>query len=117
MTRTGRMMLAAAGMVVFGASAALAALPPVPAPAENPITEPKRVLGKILFWDEQMSSDNTDACGSCHRPGKGGGDPRSGLYPGKDGVFGTDDDTFGSPGVAHMDRQGLARAHKLFGMK
>ena len=31
-----------------------AALPPVPVPAENPITEPKRVLGKILFWDEQL---------------------------------------------------------------
>src|SRR5438874_1716083 len=32
---------------------AWAALPPVPTPPENPITEPKRVLGKILFFDEQ----------------------------------------------------------------
>jgi cytochrome c peroxidase len=39
-------------------------LPPVPIPAENPITEPKRVLGKILFWDEQLSSDDTVACGT-----------------------------------------------------
>jgi cytochrome c peroxidase len=106
-----------AGLVALAAGAASAALPPVPVPAENPVTESKRVLGKILFWDEQMSSDNTVACGTCHRPGKGGGDPRSGPYPGKDGVFGTDDDTFGSPGVAHMSKQGVAEAHKLFGMK
>ena len=26
-------------------------LPPIPVPAENPITEEKRILGKILFWD------------------------------------------------------------------
>ena len=44
-----------------------AGLPPVPVPAENPITEPKRVLGKILFWDEQLSSDGSVACGTCHR--------------------------------------------------
>ncbi|HWN37344.1 MAG TPA: di-heme enzyme, partial [Gammaproteobacteria bacterium] len=42
----------------------VAGLPPVPVPAENPITEPKRVLGKILFWDEQLSSDGTVACGT-----------------------------------------------------
>ena len=49
-------------------------LPPVPVPPENPITEAKRVLGKILFWDEQLSSDNTMACGTCHitgAPGRG----------------------------------------------
>jgi cytochrome c peroxidase len=110
------MLAAATGMAAFFASAALAALPPVPVPAENPITEPKRVLGKILFWDEQMSSDNTVACGTCHRPGKGGGDPRQGRNPGPDGVMGTDDDTFGSPGVAHLDKAGIAREHKIFGM-
>ena len=123
MGRTGRRRLAkAAGMAVLGlsalgASAGLAALPPVPVPAENPITEPKQVLGKILFWDEQLSSDNTVACGTCHRPGRGGGDPRQGRHPGADGVMGTEDDTFGSPGVAHMDKAGLAREHKVFGMK
>ena len=77
MTLTGRRKLAAtAGAIVLGAGCLLAftasaALPPVPVPAENPITEPKRVLGKILFWDEQLSSDNTVACGTCHRPGQG----------------------------------------------
>ena len=118
MRRAGRGVLAIGVIALaFAASLAHAALPPVPVPKEDPVTEPKRVLGKILFWDEQMSSDNTVACGSCHRPGKGGGDPRSGLNPGKDGVFGTDDDTFGSPGVAHMDKRGLAAQHALFGMK
>ncbi len=113
--RAGLAMLA--GVISLGAGIAFAALPPVPYPAENPPTEAKRVLGKILFWDEQLSSDNTVACGTCHRPGKGGGDPRSAVYPGKDGVFGTDDDTFGSPGEAHMDAHGMAAKHALFGMK
>ena len=117
MTRIGRWMLVGAGGASLAASVAFAALPPVPVPPENPITEPKRVLGKILFWDEQLSSDNTVACGTCHRPGKGGGDPRQGRHPGADGVLGTDDDTFGSPGVPHMDKAGVAREHKIFGMK
>ncbi|PCI76408.1 MAG: hypothetical protein COB20_10545 [SAR86 cluster bacterium] len=43
-----------------------------PAPDENPITESKRVLGKILFWDEQLSSDDTVAYGTCHKPAAGG---------------------------------------------
>jgi len=55
-------------LFLLAAPAALAQLPPPPVPAENPITESKRVLGKILFWDEQLSSDNTVACGSCHSP-------------------------------------------------
>jgi len=113
----GKALLAALALCALGSGVAVAALPPVPVPAENPITEPKRVLGKMLFWDEQLSSDNTVACGTCHRPGRGGGDPRAGVNPGKDGVFGTDDDTFGSPGVAHMDARGVARKHALFGMK
>src|SRR5690606_12821291 len=59
--------------------------PPVPVPAENPMTEEKRILGKILFWDEQLSSDGTTACGTCHRPAVGGIDPREALHPGPDG--------------------------------
>jgi cytochrome c peroxidase len=90
-----------------------AGLPPVPVPAENPITEPKRVLGKILFWDEQLSSDGTVACGTCHRPSAGGADPRAGRHPGVD--KGTIDDVMGSPGIASLDRDGHARPHPLFG--
>jgi hypothetical protein len=45
------------------AAAAIAGLPPVPTPQENPLTEDKHILGKILFWDEQLSSDHTVAGG------------------------------------------------------
>lgn len=83
-----------------------AALPPVPEPAENPVTEAKRVLGKMLFWEEQLSSDNTVACGTCHRPGAGGADSRSGTHPGRDGLSGTDDDIAGSPGIRTLDTRG-----------
>lgn len=34
-------------------------------------------LGKALFWEEQVSSDNTVACGTCHLPQFGGTDGRS----------------------------------------
>ena len=90
-----------------------AELPPVPVPVENPITEPKRVLGKILFWDEQLSSDGSVACGTCHRPGAGGSDPRSGRHPGID--KGTIDDVMGSPGIVALDHTGRPRPNALFG--
>ena len=92
---------------------ARAAVPPVPVPAENPITEQKRVLGKILFWDEQMSADDSVACGTCHRPAYGGADPRAGRYPGVD--KGTIDDVRGSPGIVSLDREGRRVAHPVFG--
>ncbi len=78
---------------------AYAALPPVPVPVENPITEAKRVLGKVLFWDEQLSNSNTVACGTCHQPQVAGTDPRIATNPGRDGIIGTPDDVIGSPGV------------------
>lgn len=78
--------------------------PPI-APTGNPVTAAKAYLGKALFWDEQLSSTRTVACGTCHRPASGGSDPRTGAgfpasrNPGFDQMFGTDDDVFGSPGV------------------
>lgn len=98
---------------IFLLSGAALALPRVPEPAENPTTEPKRVLGKILFWDEQLSSDNTVACGTCHRPAEGGADPRSARHPGVDA--GTIDDVFGSPGIVSMDSDGRPVEHVVFG--
>ncbi len=86
-----------------GGGPPIAPLPALVVPAGNPITAQKAVLGKILFWDEQMSSDNRMACGTCHRPGVGGVDPRVGVNPGADGSFGTADDVFGSPGVRRAD--------------
>lgn len=78
-------------------------LPPIPFPAENTLTEEKRVLGKILFWDEQLSTDNTMACGTCHIPSFNGMDPRRGRNPGPDGFLNTPDDKLGSPGVISAD--------------
>ncbi|MGA0868855.1 MAG: cytochrome c peroxidase, partial [Planctomycetota bacterium] len=79
-------------------------LPPVPAPMQNPITAEKAVLGKILFWDEQLSSDDTVACGTCHMPGAAGGaDPRLGLHPGLDGRPHTADDVLASLGIVRQD--------------
>lgn len=94
---------------------AAAQLPPVPVPSENPITEPKRVLGKILFWDEQLSSNDTTACGTCHRPASGGADPRFGRHTGTD--MGTIDDVWGSPGVVYMNEAGEALDHPIFGFE
>ncbi|MGE4614067.1 MAG: cytochrome c peroxidase [Planctomycetota bacterium] len=96
-------------------TAVVGQLPPVPFPAENPPTEEKRILGKILFWDEQLSSDDTVACGTCHRAGAGGSDPRLGAHPGPDGLFGTSDDIIGSPGVARADLAGIPLMDPLFG--
>jgi len=36
----------------------------------------KVALGKALFWDEQVSTSNTMACGTCHMPEAGGVDLR-----------------------------------------
>ncbi|MEO6597132.1 MAG: cytochrome c peroxidase [Planctomycetota bacterium] len=91
-------------------------LPPVPVPAQNPITPAKAVLGKILFWDEQLSANNTVACGTCHRPSSGGGDPRRSPHPGLDGVLGTADDTFGSPGMRRSDANSSYLPAPAFGL-
>jgi len=101
-------------ILIMQVSAAIASLPPVPVPAENPITEEKRVLGKILFWDEQLSVDNSTACGTCHIPSAGGADPRFGIHPGKEpGSF---DDIFGSPGVKYQTREKQPKESPLFGL-
>lgn len=80
-------------------------IPQPTAPPENPLTLEKAVLGKILFFEEQMSSDGTVACGTCHVNTAGFTDPREGVHPGLDGGFQTPDDVFGSPGIV---RQGSA---------
>ncbi len=101
--------------LLFASSALAQGLPPVPQPPENPITESKRVLGKILFWDEQLSADNTMACGTCHIPSSAGADPRVGLNPGPDTFIGTPDDIFASPGVIHSDAQADYLRDSVFG--
>lgn len=98
---------------------ALAQLGPPPTPPQNPITPEKAILGKALFWDEQLSSDSTIACGTCHIPGFGGADPRVGpgsVHPGPDGTFGTPDDKFGSLGIRDYD-QGEFQPNNIFGFE
>ena len=102
-----RAMPIAGGLWLILAATAGAQPPPLappPAPPGNPVTQAKADLGKALFWDEQLSSTRTVACGTCHIAGAGGSDPRSAdparsTHPGADGVFGTGDDVGGSRGV------------------
>src|ERR1051326_8846724 len=105
--------------VAVGALSAVAwaSLPPVPVPPENPITEQKRVLGKVLFFDEQLSMSNTVSCATCHVSGRGGADPRRAPNPGPDGILGTPDDKFGSPGVIHSDTNNDYERDAVFGLQ
>lgn len=63
-------------------------IPPMPVPTDNPITEEGVELGRFLFWDKKLSSDNTISCGSCHLPEFGFSDPNT-LSTGVGGVQGT----------------------------
>jgi len=36
-------------------------------PADNPITNDGATLGRVLFYDKQLSKNNTISCGSCHK--------------------------------------------------
>lgn len=98
------------------------ALNPPPEPAGNPVTAAKAFLGKALFWDEQLSSTRTVACGTCHISANGGADPRSKLgstraiNPGTDNLFGTVDDVIGSPGVPANHADGSYAFSNLFGL-
>ena len=40
-------------------------------PSDNPVTKGKVELGKQLYFDKRLSSDNTVACASCHDPKQG----------------------------------------------
>jgi len=41
-------------------------LPPVQWPDDNPYSAAKADLGKLLYFDKRVSSDNTVSCASCH---------------------------------------------------
>ena len=96
---------------------------PPPVPPENPVTGAKVYLGKTLFWDEQLSSTRTVACGTCHQARSGSTDPRSreaialATHPGPDGVFATDDDIVGSPGVPRNLADGSYQRDEHFGLR
>jgi cytochrome c peroxidase len=98
-------------------------LNPPPAPQGNPVTAAKAYLGKALFWDEQLSSTRTVACGTCHFASNGGSDARSivnsarSRNAGADGVFGTADDVSASPGVVSNNRDGTYSWSPLYGFR
>lgn len=37
-------------------------------PADNPLTNDGATLGRVLFYDKNLSKNNSVSCGSCHRP-------------------------------------------------
>ena len=95
-------------LLLTGSAVAQTLFPAPPEHPANPTTPDKVLLGKALFWDEQLSSTRTVACGTCHVFGHGGADPRAGdaVHPGPDGVFDSLDDTRGSPGVPRHTANG-----------
>ncbi len=118
--RSSAVLLSLVGAATLSTAARAQSLGPPPVPPENPITEAKRILGKALFWDEQLSSDNTMACGTCHIPSAGGSDPRVDMgsrHPGLDGVYGGDDDRFASAGVRRHLAGGDAAPDATFGFE
>ncbi len=96
-------------------------LNPPPQPAGNLVTAAKAYLGKTLFWDEQLSSTRTVACGTCHFSANGGSDSRAivgstrARNPGADGVFNTADDVFASPGVISNNADGTYSLSPTYG--
>lgn len=64
---------------------ALAVLPEIPFPADNPYSEEKAELGKLLYFDTRMSGDGSLSCNSCHPASDGSwavSSPISFGYPG-----------------------------------
>jgi cytochrome c peroxidase len=43
-------------------------LPPVPIPRDNPPTADTIAIGRMLYYDPQLSVDGTISCASCHAP-------------------------------------------------
>ncbi len=66
---------AAPGAGDDGAAGESTAMPEIPlglkpfdVPADNPITEEKIALGKMLYFDTRLSEDNSISCATCHDP-------------------------------------------------
>jgi cytochrome c peroxidase len=53
--------------IVFPAHIASALTAQDNTPATNPITNDGATLGRVLFYDKNLSKNNTVSCGSCHR--------------------------------------------------
>ncbi len=69
--------MAALTSAVFATDGQWQALPlTAPAPVDNPTTEAKVELGKMLYFDTRFSSTGTVSCFSCHNVMEGGDDHR-----------------------------------------
>lgn len=64
----------------------LARLPEVSVPADNPLSDAKVELGRLLFFDARLSGDASTSCANCHDPkfGWGDGGDISRGYPGSE---------------------------------
>jgi cytochrome c peroxidase len=112
-----RLIAGLAFATLLGAASAQSNFPPPPVPVGNPITAEKVLLGMALFWEEQLSSTSTVACGTCHSFAHGGTDQRAShsVNPGVDEVFGTADDVHGSPGTPRQTAARVYQRSALFG--
>jgi len=120
LTRWSRLLSVATVAFAFAPLAAAqsdTAMPGPFYPDENQPNPAQELLGKLLFWEEQISYANSMACGTCHIHEAGGSDPRSftTVNPGPDGLFDTEDDIHGSQGVVRMDHDGAFQGDTLFG--
>ena len=56
-------------------------------PDDNPMSVQGVALGRKLFYEKQLSGDNTMSCGSCHGPESSFSDPNQ-FSTGIDGIQG-----------------------------
>lgn len=62
--------------------------PPMDIPTDNPLTVEGIELGRFLFWEKQLSADNSMSCGTCHIPDVSFADPNP-VSTGVTGAVGT----------------------------
>ncbi len=60
-----------ASALVDRATAKTTGLPPLPKLSEDPLTEPRVALGRLLFFDRRLSRNGTLSCAMCHVPEQG----------------------------------------------
>ena len=66
-----------------------AGLPPMNIPADNPMTVEGVTLGRKLFYDNILSANNSQNCGSCHQLKNYTVDSNMAFSTGVDGIQGT----------------------------
>ena len=62
-------------------------IPPINIPPNNPMTNEGVELGRKLFFEERLSGNNTQSCGSCHIPSASFSDTTA-FSKGIDGLYG-----------------------------